>query len=352
MAENLAEVDRIANDPAAPTFENTIAALERTGRTLDRVSTIYGICVSTMSDAAVPGGRARDGAEARRVRRRDHPEREALQRIEAVYDSRETLGLTPEQQRLAWLYYTNFVRAGAKLDAGRQEAAVGDQPAARLALHELQPERARRRGRPRCCVLENEADLAGLPESARAAAAAAAEARGQKGKWAITNTRSSIEPFLTYSDRRDLREKVVAHVRQPRRQRRHDTTTTRSSPRSSQLRAERAKLLGYATHAHWRLENTMAQDARARDGADGSGVDAGGRARARGSRRHAGDRRPGEGAKHHASSPGTTATTRRRSARRSTTSTRTRSSRTCSSRSCAKACSGSPASSSASASRR
>jgi peptidyl-dipeptidase Dcp len=107
-------------------------------------------------------------------------------------------------------------------------------------------------------VLESEADLAGLPESVRAGAAAAAEARGQKGKWVITNTRSSMEPFLTYSDKRELREKVWRnYVNRGDNADAHDNNTRIAE--ILKLRAERAKLLGYATHAHWRLENAMAK---------------------------------------------------------------------------------------------
>jgi peptidyl-dipeptidase Dcp len=115
MAENLSEVDRVAKDPAAPTFQNTIVALERAGKTLDRVQTIYGVFGSTMN-----------GPDFQVVQREMAPrlagfydqitQNEALfKRIEAVYNSPEKAKLTPEQQRLTWLYYTNFVRAGAKL---------------------------------------------------------------------------------------------------------------------------------------------------------------------------------------------------------------------------------------------
>jgi peptidyl-dipeptidase Dcp len=115
MAENLADVDRIAKTPAAPTFENTIAALERAGQTLDRVQTIYGVFGSTMN-----------GPEFQVVQREMAPlvaafndqitqNAELFKRIEAVYQSPEKAKLSPEQQRLTWLYHTNFVRAGARL---------------------------------------------------------------------------------------------------------------------------------------------------------------------------------------------------------------------------------------------
>ena len=128
-------------------------------------------------------------------------------RIAAVYEKRESSGLTPEQQRLVWLDYTNFMRAGAKLDApSKKRLSEINQRLASLFTEFSQNVLADETDY--VLVLEKESDLAGLPPSLRAAASAAAESRGHKGKWAVLNTRSSMEPFLTYSDRRDLREKV------------------------------------------------------------------------------------------------------------------------------------------------
>ena len=117
MAEQLAEIDRIAANPEPATFENTIAALERAGRTLDRVEHVYGIYSSTLNDEAVQAVE-REMAPKLAAFSDQITQNEALfERIAAVYETREKSGLTPEQQRLTWLYYTNFVRAGAKLDA-------------------------------------------------------------------------------------------------------------------------------------------------------------------------------------------------------------------------------------------
>ena len=257
MEEARREIAAIANEPAAPTFENTIAAMESAGKTLDDVETLYGIWNSTLS-----------GPELQAIQREMAPKMAAFsdeitqneklfQRIEAVYQSPDKAKLTPEQQRLTWLRYTNFVRAGAKLDAGAKKRLAGiNQRLASLYTSFSQNVLADEENY--VVVLESEADLAGLPDSVRAGAAAAAEARGMKGKWAVTNTRSSMEPFLTYSARRDLREKVWRHYVN-----RGDNGDARDNNQIIsevlQLRAERAKLLGYATHAHWRLENTMAK---------------------------------------------------------------------------------------------
>ena len=226
---------RIAADPAPPTFENTIAALERAGRTLDArrdASTASGL--GTMSDARVPGGRARDGAEARRVRatRSRRTRRSSRASRRSTTSPREgEAHARAAAPRVAPLHATSCAR-GAKLDAAAKKRLGRDQPAARHALHRRSARTCSPTRRATRSSSSSEADLAGLPDSLRAGAAAAAEARGQKGKWAITNTRSSMEPFLTYSTRRDLREKVWRNVRQPRRQRRRARQQRRSSPRS------------------------------------------------------------------------------------------------------------------------
>ena len=257
MAENLTEIDRIASDPAAPTFENTIAAMERTGRTLDRVQTIYGIWGSNMSSQ-----------EFRQVEKEMDPKLAAFsdkitqnedlfRRIEAVYNSREKSKLTAEQQRLTWRYYTNFVRAGAKLGAGpKARLSAVNQDLAKLYTKFSQNLLADEN--EKYLELKSEADLEGLPQSLRDAAAEDAKERKLTSVGAISNTRSSIDPFLTYSSRRDLREKAwMLFVNRGDNGDAHDNNAIVTE--ILQLRAERAKLLGYETHAHWRLENAMAK---------------------------------------------------------------------------------------------
>ena len=255
MAEALAEVDGIAHDPAPPTFENTLAALEGIGRTLDRVGAVYGVWSSTMS-----------GPEFQAVEREMAPklaafgdritQNEALfRRIEDVYAAGDAAGLTPEQRRLAWRHHTDFVRAGARLDAASKArmSEINQRLAelyTRFAQNVLQDET------DQFLLLRDAADLAGLPSSQVDAAASAARARGESG-WLIANTRSSIDPFLTYSTRRDLRERAWRLFVG-----RGDAGATDNTPLVREilkLRAERARLLGYATHAHWRLEDAMAR---------------------------------------------------------------------------------------------
>ncbi len=258
MAENLAEIDAIANNPATPNFENTIAALERAGKPFERVSTIYGIFRSTMSSDDFQ-------TVERRWRRSSRPSttRSSRTRSSSRASARSTTpanraGSRPSRSGSSGSTTRSFVRAGAKLERRGEEARGGDQPAPRDALHEVQPERARRRERLRRSSSTGRPTSPACPSPSRAGAAAAAETRGHKGKWAILNTRSSMEPFLTYSDRRDLREKVWrTFYNRGDNGDAHDNNTIITE--ILKLRAERAKLLGYATHAHWRLENSMAK---------------------------------------------------------------------------------------------
>ena len=257
MTEQLAETEKIANDPAPPDFENTIAALERSGRTFDRVTTLYGVWGSTMSSPEYQA--VQREMEPRLASFNDQiTQNEALfKRIEAVYNSPAKAKLNAEQQRLAWLYYTNFVRAGARLSANAKKrlSQINQQLAGlytRFSQNVLAEET------DQFLVLKSEDELAGLPQSLRDAAAAAAETKKQPGTWVITNTRSSIDPFLTYSDRRNLREKAWRmFVNRGDNGGEHDNNAIITEV--LQLRAERAKLLGYPTHAHWRLENAMAK---------------------------------------------------------------------------------------------
>lgn len=250
------ELQAIADDSAPATFANTIVAFERAGRAFERVSAVYGVWSSAMS-----------GPEFQAVERELEPRLAAFRdeiaqneklfrRIAAVYESPEKKQLTAEQQRLVWLHYTQFVRSGAKLGAADKArvTAINQRLAALFTAFSQNLLADEEQGN----VFDNRADLAGLPDSFIQAAAAEAERLGLTGKWVIANTRSSAEPFLTYADRRDLREKVWRSFVS-----RGDHPGERDNKplivEILRLRAERARLLGYSTHAHWRLENTMAK---------------------------------------------------------------------------------------------
>jgi len=256
MKRQLEEVAAIAADPAPPTFANTLEAMERSGRTLARVLGVYGVFASTLRS---PEFQVVERAMAPRLaafRDRILQNAALFRRIEAVYEARGSSGLDAEQQRLAWLKYTDFARGGARLDAGAKErlSAINQ----RLAgLYTTFSQNVLADETERFTLIEREADLEGLAAPQREAAAAAAHSRGHPGKWAILNTRSSVEPFLAASRRRELRRKVwTEFVTRGDHGGAHDNKAVIAE--IVRLRAERAQLLGFATHAHWRLERSMA----------------------------------------------------------------------------------------------
>jgi peptidyl-dipeptidase Dcp len=180
-----------------------------------------------------------------------------FRRVAAVHESADEAGLEAEERRAAKVLFTNLVLAGARLAPEEQAelASINEQLA---SLHTTFAQHVLAEESGQAIVLDDEADLAGLPEVARRAAAEAAEERGRAGSWAIPNTRSSVEPFLTFSERRDLRERVW-RMFVDRGDRGNDTDTKQLVTRILALRGRRAKLLGFPSHAHWRLEDSMAK---------------------------------------------------------------------------------------------
>lgn len=256
MAERLKEIDAITNVRSVPTFENTIAAMERSGQRMKRVSTYYYIWSSSMNTPEF--GKVRQEMAPKLAAFSDKiTQNEALfNRIESVYNSEEKKNLTPEQQRLVWLYHTNFVRAGAKLNKEQKQrlSEINQELAGlftRFSQNLLKDEGGQ------YIELKNESDLKGMSDSYKSGAASDAAEKNLKGSWIIRNTRSSVDPFLTYAENRGLREKVWKMF--VSRGDHGETDNKATISEILQLRAERAKLLGYETHAHWRLENAMAK---------------------------------------------------------------------------------------------
>ena len=251
------EIAAIADNSAAPTFENTFAALDDSGRPFKRATRIFQIYTSTMNDKRTQAIET-EMAPLLSAFGDEIVQNEALfARLKTVYDARANANLSPEQQRLADVVYTNFARRGATL--GKAEKARLKEINKRLAsLFTTFRQNQLADEENYTLVIDKEADLAGLPDNLRAAAAGAAAAKGQKGKWLFTNTRSSMEPFITYASRRDLRAKGwrmwIMRGDNPGA---HDNKPVIAE--LLQLRAERAKLLGFASHAHWILDNNMAK---------------------------------------------------------------------------------------------
>lgn len=256
MADQLANIDRITANPAAATFANTIAAMEKSSRALDRVGTIYGVWGSNMSS---PEFRAIESdldalfaAHGDRI-----TQNPALwERIRTVYEGREAAGLTPEQNRLTWVYWNNFRRSGAALEAGpKARVAAINQELSGLYTQFSQNLLADEE----TWTVLTEAELDGLSDSLKSAYAAAAAQRDLNGQWVVVNTRSSVDPYLTYATHRAKREQVWrAFINRGDNGGEHDNNAIIT--RILQLRFERAQLLGYQTHAHWRLENAMARN--------------------------------------------------------------------------------------------
>jgi peptidyl-dipeptidase Dcp len=256
MADQLARIDAIVSNPEPPSFANTSAELERAGRLLERVRAVYEVFSGGLNDDAMQEVERRMAPRLAAFADRIVQNEKLFARVAAVYEAREQAGLTPEQQRLVWLHFTDLVRAGARLDATAKQrlTAINEELATlstRFAQNVLADEESQ------AVVLDAEADLAGCPDVVREAAAAAARERGVEG-WVITNTRSSVEPFLTYADRRDLREQVW-RMFVDRGANGGPTDNHAAIARILALRAERARLLGFATHAHWRLQDSMAK---------------------------------------------------------------------------------------------
>lgn len=256
VAAAKADIDAITKNKAAPTFENTVVALENAGRPLARVSSLFGIYDSTMSVG--PMQQISGVVNPKLAAYGDWvAQNEALfRRVEAVYKGPEYKTLTASQQRLVWKRYTSFVRNGVNLDAaGKARLSEINQRLATLFTEFGQNVLADEQS---FTLVENKDDLKGLPEGVIAAMASTAEAKGKKGAWAVANTRSAVEPFLTYADNRALREKVWrVFVNRGDNGDAHDNNKIISE--ILKLRAERATLLGYKTHAHWRVEPEMAK---------------------------------------------------------------------------------------------
>jgi peptidyl-dipeptidase Dcp len=254
FAAHMGEIDRIAADKAQPSFQNTIAALEDAGRPLSRVNSLFGSVSGTMSDEKMQ-------AVERTLSPKFAAHSDAVSLHPGLYPrvaaaKAAASSLTPEQARVAERYEIQLVRAGARLDekAKARLTAINQ----RLATLYTQFSQNELGDEENYSLELAEADLAGLPDAVRAGAAAAAAEHGKPGRWLITNTRSSMEPFLTYSSRRELREKGWRMWIM-----RGDNNDARDNKKIITeilaLRVERAKLLGFPTHAHYQLADTMAK---------------------------------------------------------------------------------------------
>ncbi|KAB2914803.1 MAG: M3 family metallopeptidase [Hyphomicrobiaceae bacterium] len=257
FAENLQEIAAIAGDPAPPTFANTIDALEKAGQTLDRVSAVFFNLAGTDSSPEIQAIEREVSPRYAKHSMSIYQNAALFARVDALMQDRERLGLTLEQARVLERYHRGFVKAGAKLDeaAKARLAAIAERTATlgtKFSQNVLADEQSF------LLVLSGEEDLAGLPNSVRAAAAQTAADRNLEGRHAVTLSRSSIEPFLQYSSRRDLREKAFKAWIQ-RGAKGGETDNRAIVCEILGLRSERAHLLGFKTAADATLEFSMAK---------------------------------------------------------------------------------------------
>ncbi|MFG0261687.1 MAG: M3 family metallopeptidase, partial [Novipirellula sp. JB048] len=241
------ELDQIANQTAPATFENTIVAMERSGRTLDRVSKLFAVHAANLNVGAIPDIERAVAPQLSAHRDKLYQNERLFQRIDAIYHSDARGSWSVAQTRLLDDLYKTFVRQGAKL-SGEEKAKLSqiNTRLARLFTDFSQNVLADEQGH--VTWIEDEADLAGLPESVIAAMKSAAQQRGQPERWAVINTRSSMDPFLTYADNRELRETVWRrYYSRGDNGDAHDNNAIIAE--ILRLRAARAQLLGYANHA-------------------------------------------------------------------------------------------------------
>ena len=257
FADNVAETEAIAKDPARPTFQNTIDALERTGRSLERAASVFYNLAGTDTNETIQAIERKVAPRFAKHGMRIYQNARLFRRVDALMKEKGSLGLTEEQTRVLERYHRAFIRSGAALDAKARKrlAAIAERLATlgtKFNQNVLADEQAF------LLVLETEDELAGLPEAVRSAAAQTASERGHKGKHAISLSRSSIEPFLQFSSQRDLREQAYKAWRR-RGANGGKTDNRKIIAEMLQLRAERSRLLGFKTSADAAMEFSMAK---------------------------------------------------------------------------------------------
>lgn len=257
MEQQRAEIREIASSALPPDFENTIAALENSGRALSRVLAIYHVYTSTMSSEEMQETEREMAPVLAAFDDEIVLNAQLFARVRLVHQSRECAGLTAEERRLVEVVHRRFARHGAELDdTGKRELAAINRDLAALYTRFSQNELADEEGR--WLMLDSEENLAGLPEFFRQSAAAAATEKGLGGKWLIANTRSAMEPFLTHAQDRELRERAFRlWTSRGDNGDQHDNNATISEILS--LRARKARLLGFPTFAHWVTDDQMAK---------------------------------------------------------------------------------------------
>ncbi|MBS0569186.1 MAG: peptidyl-dipeptidase Dcp [Proteobacteria bacterium] len=258
MRRQLAEVDAIANDPSPPTFENTYVALEKTGALLTRVMTVFNGVSGANTDDTLQKLQETEAPKLAAHQDAIYLNGKLFARIDAVYNARAKLKLDPESLRLVEVVHANFVRAGAKLSAADKSKleALNKEESSLSAGFVNKLLAAAKAG---ALVVDDKAQLAGMSAADIGAAAQAAKARGLDGKWALPLQNTTQQPAL--QDLSDRATRQVLFENSWNRAERGDANDTRATiERLAQLRAEKAKLLGFPTFAAWTLQDQMARN--------------------------------------------------------------------------------------------
>lgn len=257
IEENLHELDTIANNIEIPSFDNTIVALELSGKTIKRIHEIYEIYSSNIFTPEFGIVETEMSPKLSELNDKMYQNKKLFSRIETIYKSEEYKNLDSEQQRLVWWYYTNFVREGAKLDE-RDKEKVGEINQELASLFTRFSQNLLAEEQNQFIELTTENDFDGLPDEIKNAVIAEAKVRKIDALGCVANTRSSIEPFLTFSNRRDLRQKAFdIFVKRGDNGNENDNNAILVS--ILKLRGEKATLLGYSSFADWSLSNKMAK---------------------------------------------------------------------------------------------
>ena len=259
MKEQLEEIDQIANNPEQATFENTLVELERTGKTLSKVADVFFNLLSSNTNKQMDKIAAEISPKLSAHRDAISLNKKLYERVNAVYEQRNALGLTTEQMRLVEETHKGFIRSGVQLDTSSMEKLTQiNQELSSLSV-QFDQNLLKETNEGYSLLIDDENQLDGLPEDFRDQAANLAEENGHNGKWMFKPTRVSMYPFLTYSTQRDLREKLYnSYIK--RGDNDNDRDNKNLAIEMADLRLERANLLGYKTHADFVLENTMAKN--------------------------------------------------------------------------------------------
>ena len=256
MDLNLKDIDAIANNPEAPTFENTIEEMERSGKELDRGFSYYGILSGNMSTPEFRDIQTELAPLFSEFQSKITQNEKLFKRVKAVYDASLKNPLEADQQRVVELTYKGFEMNGAELDKEKKEryAAINKELSSlytKFSNNVLHDEE-------NYITYLTKEQLGGLSEGFVKSAAKIAADKGQEGKYAITNTRSSMDPFLTYSTERELRKQVWTNY-YSRGDNGDDYDNNQIIADILKLRRERVELLGYKNYAEWRLQDRMAK---------------------------------------------------------------------------------------------